>query len=101
MEVSALEPIWEFFPKPDKTFMQRYGFYVYELLVIPIGMFIEVIKRMCHNYTGELRLRPENLLPVVELIVMILFAESVGMAVRYVNIFTHYCTNIFLDFQSI
>ncbi|XP_069167234.1 cytochrome b5-related protein isoform X2 [Procambarus clarkii] len=82
MEVSALEPIWEFFPKPDKTFMQRYGFYVYELLVIPIGMFIEVIKRMCHNYTGELRLRPENLLPVVELIVMILFAESVGMAVR-------------------
>lgn len=79
-EVSILEPFWEFLPKPEKTLLQRYGSYVYEYLLIPVALNMEALKRICFVASGEAPPRPENLLPVLELVVMALLAPSFGAA---------------------
>nr|XP_053632245.1 cytochrome b5-related protein-like isoform X1 [Cherax quadricarinatus] len=82
IEISALEPIWEFLPKSDKSFMKRYGSWIYEQFIMPMALFIEAVKRIYHQYSGDMKLRPENLLPVVEFILMAVVSSSVGMAFR-------------------
>ncbi|XP_037796553.1 cytochrome b5-related protein-like [Penaeus monodon] len=81
-EVSILEPFWEFLPKPEKNFLQRYGSCAYEYLLIPVAMYMEALKRICLVLSGEAPLRPENLLPLLELVAMCLAAPSFGAALR-------------------
>lgn len=82
-EIAVLEPFWEFLPKPEKNLLQRYGSYVYEYLFIPTALYIEALKRICLLVSREVPLRPENLLPVLELVLMCLLAPSLGSALRY------------------
>lgn len=82
IEISFLEPFWEFLPKPNKTFLQRYGVYIYEWLIIPIVMYIEALKRIIHLCSGAARLRPENVFPLCELMLMAVAASSFGLALR-------------------
>lgn len=82
MEVAALEPFWEFLPKLDKSLFQRYGPWIYEHIVMIIGILIEFIKRVLALTLGWSRLRPENLLPLLELLVMAALASSLSAAFK-------------------
>lgn len=82
LEVIALEPLLVFLPKRDKNFLQRYAAQVYEVLLLPFGFYIELVKRIRIVATGQTALRPENLLPLLELFVMCGLASSVVTGVK-------------------
>ncbi|XP_045619074.1 cytochrome b5-related protein-like [Procambarus clarkii] len=75
-EVAVLEPFWEFLPRPEKNFVQRYGSLVLDPILLPLALYAEVLKRVWFILSGQVKLRPENLLPLLQLIVMAAFAQS-------------------------
>lgn len=81
-EISAIEPMWDFLPKRNKRFIQRYGCCIYEYLFLPILQYIDASRRLCLIISGKSQIRPENLLPFVELLLMASIASSFGMAFR-------------------
>ncbi|KAK7080234.1 hypothetical protein SK128_017051, partial [Halocaridina rubra] len=81
-EISMLEPYWEFLPDPKKTLTKRYGSYFYELLLLPHIFYLEIIKKIILIWKKKIFIRPENILPLVELVVMCLLAPSIGDGIR-------------------
>ncbi|KAK7086141.1 hypothetical protein SK128_017207, partial [Halocaridina rubra] len=80
-EISVLEPFWEFLPRPEKKLLQRYGSYFYELLLIPIVLYLEALKRIILLIRKDVPLRSENFFPLIELVVMCLLAPTLGDAI--------------------
>ncbi|KAK7051136.1 hypothetical protein SK128_015235 [Halocaridina rubra] len=82
IEISQLEPYWEYLPKPNKTFLQRYGCIVYEQIFMPTVLFLEAIKKILFLFTGEAKFRIQNLFPYFELFVMMMVAPSLGAGLK-------------------
>ncbi|CAG7727030.1 unnamed protein product [Allacma fusca] len=75
-EISMFEPVLEFLPKKDKSLFQRYG-----VILITHWIFISTLfkalyyrwKKIC---TGQQQLRPENILNLVQLLLLIVLGQS-------------------------
>ena len=74
IEVSALEPFINFLPN-EKNFIQRNFCHIYVYIVILVTFPIEFVKRTVLIVSGEQELLLENLLPLVELALLIWFNE--------------------------
>ncbi|XP_071551820.1 cytochrome b5-related protein-like [Panulirus ornatus] len=93
-EISVLEPFWEFLPKPSKNLLQRYGCYVLDPLLLPFALYFEATKRLWLTLSGEISLRPENLLPILELVLMALVAPSPAKALRLWLVMHSVCSTL-------
>ncbi|KAG7177096.1 Cytochrome b5-related protein-like 1 [Homarus americanus] len=81
-EVAVLEPFWTFLPKPNKNWIQRYGSYILDPILLPLALFSEGLKRLWFLALGEVRFRPENGLPILELLVFLVLSQSIIVALR-------------------
>ncbi|XP_068219377.1 cytochrome b5-related protein-like isoform X2 [Palaemon carinicauda] len=95
LEIVALEPVYVFLPKPGKNFLQRYLAQVYQVVIAPTAFYIELIKRIYIVVTGQTPLRPENLLPLLELVVMCGLSSSVATGIRLWLILHAACSSWF------
>lgn len=75
-EISALEPIFEFLPKANKTWLQRYGSYLYGMVFFPVFFYLEALKKWKNIVFGLQEMRPENALPLLELVAYCAFVPS-------------------------
>lgn len=75
-EISVLEPFFEFLPKANKTWLQRYGSYFYSVALFPVFFYLEALKKWKMIAFGEQKMRPENTLPICELAVFCAFVSS-------------------------
>nr|QKG32711.1 fads2a [Gecarcoidea lalandii] len=82
IEISSLEPFWEFLPKPDKIFIQRYAGYIYELAIMATLYLIATLQRMYDIWAGKTPLRPEYFLVFFELLLMAVISPSFWMALK-------------------
>lgn len=82
IEISSLEPFWEFLPKPNKKFIQRYAGFIYEQAFIAVVYFMEMSQRMYRGFTGITPLRPEYFLVFFELLVMAAISSSFWVALK-------------------
>ena len=72
-ELSALEPFLDYRVYDSKSFWYRSKLAFFFLLMIsPIVLFPEVIKRVISIVNGQQKLRPENLLPLSQLFLLVL-----------------------------
>ena len=76
LEISMLEPFMQFLPSPEKSSFGRYGSYVYHVLFYLLVSPLDFIKRIICIVKGEVKLQPENLLPILQLITINLLAQS-------------------------
>ena len=68
IEVYGIEPFVSFLPTPDKNWIQRYMVHIYIQLFYLIGFPIEYAKKaFAILVLQEEKLRPENLIPLLEL----------------------------------
>lgn len=81
-EISSVEPFLEFLPKRNKSTLQRYGCCIYEFFFISVLQYVEALKRICTILFGKQEIRPENLLPIMELLLMATIASSFSIASR-------------------
>ncbi|CAG7727031.1 unnamed protein product [Allacma fusca] len=87
IEISNLEPAFEFLPK-EKTFLKRYAPGVYAHLFYIVSFFLDLIKRGRAIANGTQQLRPENLIVFIQLAVWMLIAPSVPTGI-YSWLFIH------------
>lgn len=81
-ELSDFEPYVVFVVGPAKSFAQRYLPVIGLVLGSQIFFFGEAIKRMVTVYNGQQKLRPENLLPLAELVILWLLGCPAILAVK-------------------
>nr|AFV15455.1 delta-6 desaturase-like protein [Eriocheir sinensis] len=82
IEISALDPVWVFLPKPDKNLIQRYGSYIYDLPMAPVIAFVAHLTRIFEVCIGITPLRPEYLLPYSVLFLMATISPSFWQAFK-------------------
>lgn len=82
IELSALVPFWEFLPKPNKTLLQRYGSYVYDLVMSPVIPYVAHFTRIFEVFLGWTPLRLEYFTPYFELVVMAIISSSYSQAFK-------------------
>ncbi|XP_047492197.1 cytochrome b5-related protein-like [Penaeus chinensis] len=75
-EISGLEPVFEFLPKANKTWLQRYGSFFYSVPFFPLFFYLEALKKWKDIAFGWKEMRPENALPILELVVYCVFVPS-------------------------
>ena len=76
-ELSALEPFLDYRVYESKSFWYRSKLaFVFLLILSPFVLFPEVVKRIISIINGQQRLRPENLLPFTQLLLLILTIPS-------------------------
>lgn len=82
IEISVFEPMWQYLPKPDKSLLQRYGIYIYELALFPLLPFLshmQYIYQACVKGTG---LHPEEFAQYSVLFMMAILSQSFWLALR-------------------
>ncbi|XP_068219371.1 cytochrome b5-related protein-like [Palaemon carinicauda] len=95
MDIVAVEPFLTFLPKPDKNFIQRFAAQIYSVLLLPLIFYSEFFKRIYIVVTGQTPLRPENLLPFLELFVMCGLSSSVAAGIKVWLILHAACSTCF------
>ena len=74
-EMSGFEPLFDFKASPSKNWMQRFGMKLAGHLLYPMFFFFDGVKRVVFIVSGQQNLRPENLLPLFQLLVAVLFTN--------------------------
>lgn len=78
-EISMVEPIIDYRVYTAKSLWHRSRLsFLFSVILLPLVLFFELIKRIVSIFTGHQKLRPENLLPLFELIAMRLLITSGG-----------------------
>jgi fatty acid desaturase len=76
-ELSALEPFLDYRVYQPKSFWYRSQLaFPFLLMISPIVLFPEVIKRVISIMNGQQKFRPENLLPFSQLLLLVLTVPS-------------------------
>lgn len=76
-EISMVEPFLDYRVDEEKSFWHRSNLsLIFSLMLLPITTLPELIKRVINISKGNQKLRPENLLPLLQLIVMKLLIPS-------------------------
>ena len=71
IEVYGIEPFLNFLPDSEKNWIQRYLVHIYVQLFWFIAFPIEYVKKVVAIFVlHEQKLRPENLLPLLELFII-------------------------------
>ena len=74
-EISMLEPLFCFLPQ-KKNFIQRHFVYIYIHIFYCLAIPIEVLKRFKGIVTGNIKLRPEYLLPLFPFVILLVINPS-------------------------
>lgn len=85
------EPLVEMLPLRERNSLQSYGGMIYVHILYSLHMISDLFKRPISIYKGKQKLRPENLLIYVELIIFVIIAPSVQvhiyLIVKYFLVF--------------
>ena len=81
-ELSSLLPLWDLLPRPDKTLLQRYGSYIYELVLMPIAPFCKYMVQICQTCFMSRPLYPWEFAQFSVLLLMALFSQSFWLALK-------------------
>lgn len=68
LEISVIEPFFQYLPKRSKTTFQRFLPWLYSPLVWAIGFHMELIRKIVHTIKGEIEFQKASLLPLVNLL---------------------------------
>lgn len=82
IEISIFVPVWEYLPKPNKTFLQRYGTIIYELALLPLGPFYQHMQNIYAAYVKGRAPHPGEFAQYSVLFMMAIFSQSFWVALR-------------------
>ncbi|XP_063870716.1 cytochrome b5-related protein-like [Scylla paramamosain] len=82
IEISTLEPLWEFLPKPDKNLLQRYGSIVYDLVLVPLVPLCQHVLNIYAACVKGKALPPGEFAQYSVLIMISIFSQSFWLALR-------------------
>lgn len=78
VEVSALEPIFQFLPKENKTFMARFGVILYSNIIYWIILPLQYLIKWIGIFKGKVKLRNENFIVLIHLMLLLCFSYFIN-----------------------
>ena len=102
LEITNLKLFLVLMSKPCKTFVQRYGAQIRQVLLLPLTHYMAALKKLKNLVMRKVVPRPEYLLPVVELLVMWFLSPTVGAGFKWVELIKeHFLYHISFTIQEI